>query len=240
MSVIVPAILPKSHEDLLDKLSQLRGLTRAVQIDAVDATFAAPAPASWPYSEKGISLKEVLAEGLPHPDRMQYEVDLMCAHPEEVIGAWITAGATRITLHAESTPYLTKVLQEIQTKYGHDKDFAPDLLSIGLALNVNSELALIEPYIAQIDYVQFMGIARIGRQGEPFDTRVLQKIRSFRQKHPQIPIQVDGGVSLASAPELMRASVDRLIVGSALWKSQDLHEQFVQFNQLSQTYGTYE
>jgi ribulose-phosphate 3-epimerase len=108
-----------------------------------------------------------------------------------------------------------------------------------LAINIQSDLALIEPYINSADYVQFMGIETIGKQGEPFDARVLQKIRTFKEKHPKMPLQVDGGVSFETAPRLLAAGVQRLIVGSAFWESPNLPETFKKMSALTEEYGTY-
>src|SRR6185437_12060256 len=122
-------------------------------------------------------------------------IDLMVRDPEAVIGSWIELGASRITVHFESTNYPAKIIDDFKTKYGHDRDFAPDLLSFGFAIGAETDPAVLEPFIDEMDYVQFMGIKRIGRQGEPFDKNVIARINAFRKKHPGMEIQVDGGVS---------------------------------------------
>jgi ribulose-phosphate 3-epimerase len=239
MSVIIPAILPTSRKDLEEKLAQLEGLVDAVQVDVVDGRFVSPA--SWPYSNGTDIFAQSTAEGamLPHVGQMEFEIDLMVSDPENVTGLWIAAGANRLTLHAESTTYLSRAIKDMGLKYGHSKDFAAGLLSMGLALNIESDLSLIEQYISSIDYVQFMGIATIGRQGEPFDTRVLRKISAFKRRHPKVQVQVDGGVSLVTAPALLSAGVDRLIVGSALWKAPHLADELKKFSELVEQYGIY-
>jgi ribulose-phosphate 3-epimerase len=237
MSVIVPAILTKSREDLDAKLAQLAGLSENVQVDVIDGRFSEEA--SWPYTEK--DPKKIFLEGemLPYVDQLTYEIDLMVSNPEEVTGAWLAAGATRLTIHVESTKYLQKAITELQTKYGHAKDFVPGLLSVGLAINITTDMAILDPFISSVDYIQFMGIATIGKQAQPFDDKVLRKITQFRQKHSDIAIQVDGGVSLKTAPALLSAGVDRLIVGSALWNAPDLAAEFHAFEELVHEYGVY-
>ncbi len=239
MGVIVPAILPISEADIYEKLGQLTGVTDRVQLDVVDGRFSEPS--TWPYTDTWEVFEKDVRAGktLPHLGEFQFEIDLMVAHPEAVIDTWIAAGANRITIHAESTSRLSQTLTEVKKSHGHDKDFAPDLLSLGLALNVESELALIEPYLPLIDYVQFMGIAHIGRQGEPFDPRVLRKIATFRKAHPKLSLQVDGGVSLKTAPDLLNAGVNRLIVGSDLWKASNVAEEFIKLEGLAEQHGWY-
>ncbi|MBU0750213.1 hypothetical protein KKH15_01720 [Patescibacteria group bacterium] len=236
MSVIVPAILSSSREDIEGKLAQLSKLTvDSVQIDVVDGVFAPST--TWPYSEEETSLD--VGETFPYLGQISYEVDLMVQNPEKVIASWISAGASKITIHAKSTNYIGALLKNIRTTYGHDKDFAPDLLSIGIALDINADIAILDPFIDQIEYVQFMGIADIGVQGEPFDSRVLDKVRMWKRRNPSIPIQVDGGVSLMTASALLDAGVSKLIVGSALWRAPHLDVELRKFTLLAEEHGIY-
>lgn len=236
MAVIIPAILPRSRDDLADKLLRLEGIVREVQIDIVDGKFAMPA--SWPYLNPGEPAHDT-RDPLPFLGSLRFEMDLMTEMPEDQIARWVNAGAHRITLHAESTRRLPQLLEEFRTEYGHDKSFAPGLLSLGLAINLHTDISLIEPYLDECDYVQFMGIAEIGKQGEPFDKSVIMKIATFRKKYPDMPIQVDGGVSLETAPALLSAGVSRLIVGSDLWHARNLKAEYAQFLELTTRYGLY-
>ena len=239
MGIIVPAIIPTSKEDLTEKLAQLSGLAEEVQVDIVDGVYAKPA--SWPYTEDAAKPARMLAEGemLPHAGEFKLEIDLMSADPESSAGTWIGLGATRLTLHAESTRFLPRFIERARSLYGHDAGFASDLLSLGLAIGTQTDLALIEPYLSKIDYVQFMGVRTIGHQGEPFAPGVLSRIQAFRKKYPTVPVQVDGGVTLENAPKLLQAGVSRLVVGSALWKAPDLKERYRAFEQLTEQYGIY-
>jgi len=238
MQFIVPAILPTTAEDLSGKLSRLHGISTDVQIDIVDGRYVSPA--TWPYTSAALK-----NDGLPESDAFahlgafRFEVDLMVQNPEEVVGSWIRAGASRITIHAETTKNLAQLVDDFDTKYGHDKDFTPDLLAFGLSLNINTPTTLIEPYLDRADYVQFMGITEIGKQGQEFNAGVVAKIASFHKRYPEMCIQVDGGVSLTTAPELIGAGVSRLVVGSALWKDGSAKEQMKKFTELAQVHGLY-
>lgn len=242
MGSIVPAILCTSRSELEQKLTRILRVPEvdAVQIDVVDGKFAAPA--TWPYVGDHASFADLASSGalLPHVGRARLEVDLMTYAPEETIGAWIAAGVSRITVHAEGTTQLARLISEFQVRYGHDKDFAPDLLSLGLAIGLETDVALIEPFLSKIDYVQFMGIAKIGRQGQPFDSRVIARIRTFRAKHPDVTIQIDGGVTEATAPLLFAAGADRLIVGHTLLEAKNMRETFLNLSKLTEKYGRYE
>lgn len=240
MGIIVPAVIPTSRLDLEEKLSQLSGLCEDVQIDIVDGVFAGPA--SWPYVTDAAEPTHMLNDGelLPKAGEFRLEIDLMSADPESVAGIWIGLGASRLTVHSESTRYIPRFLSSTHGTYGHDAEFTPGLLALGLSIGIETDLALIEPHLKKIDYVQFMGIKKIGHQGESFDTRVFAKIRAFRSRYPTIEIQVDGGVTLENAAKLLEAGVKRLVVGSALWKAPDLAARYREFDELTQRHGLYE
>lgn len=237
MSIVVPAVLPSSRQDLEEKLAlfaKIPSVSR-VQIDVVDGKFAAPA--SWPYTAP-LELRDASMRGdlLPCVDRIAYEIDLMCLDAERASEAWVALGASRLTFHAESAIDLTQFLSSVCERYGHGF-LSCDLISIGLAINIASDLSLIEPYLDRIDYVQFMGIAKIGKQGQLFDRRTLEKVRLFRKRHPDIPVQVDGGVSLEVARELVALGVSDLVVGSAILRAADPAAEVEKFESLKSSYG---
>src|SRR3989344_2007186 len=231
MSIIVPAVLPSSHADIEEKLALIARIPSVsrVQIDVVDGKFAGPA--SWPYTTLK-ELRDMVERGemLPYLDRFAYEIDLMCIDAEHVAEAWLAIGASRLTFHAESTTDLLRLLASARRRYG-------DFVSFGVALNLKSDLALIEQSIGEIEYVQFMGIARIGRQGQPFDRRVLEKVRVLHLRHPEVKIQVDGGVSLDNAQRLIALGVSNLVVGSALLSARDPAAALALFEALQGPYG---
>ena len=235
---IVPAILPASREDLEAKLARFKGLAQSVQIDVVDGRFAEPA--SWPYASGADELARSAAAGgtLPHASDFKFEADLMVANPEEVIGSWIALGASRITVHLESALHAPKLVSDFNAKYGHERGFAPDLLALGFAIGMNTDPMLLEPFLGDLDYVQFMGIDRIGAQSQPFDAKVIDRVKAFKKLHPDTEVQVDGGVTKETAPALLAAGVDRLIVGHAL-NVPDPKAEFAALNALTEEYGLY-
>ena len=233
MGVVIPAVLTDSSETLKEQLQKVAGLTDRVQIDVVDGKFASPA--TWPYSEShSLTEDELLSYG-----SFQYEVDLMVQDPMSVAPLWVEAGANRLTIHTESIDDFALLNKTLREQLGYEKGFAPQLLSIGLALEMKTDLHVVEEHLATIDYVQFMGIEKVGVQGQPFDERVYERIEHFRKHYPHVPIQVDGGVSLENAPKLLSLGVSRLVIGSRLWNSENLRETFHAFDQLKEQYGTF-
>ncbi|MES2668190.1 MAG: hypothetical protein V4644_00650 [Patescibacteria group bacterium] len=240
MGIIVPAIIPASRQDLEDKLALLSGLAKEVQVDIVDGVYAGPA--SWPYAEDVAEPSRMLAEGemLPHAGEFGYEIDLMSGDPESSAGTWIGLGASRLTVHVESTRFVPRFLKHTKVAYGHDTEFSAGLLSVGLAIGSETDIAVLEPFLEDIDYVQFMGIRTIGHQGEPFSQAVLPRIIAFKKKHPDMPVTVDGGITREIAPKLLEAGVSRLIVGSAIWKAPDPLAALRDLHKLTEMHGIYE
>jgi len=238
MSLVVPAVLPSSKADLTEKLNLFAAIPKIsrVQIDVVDGKFAAPA--SWPYTAPE-ELERMVKEGatLPHLESITYEIDLMCADTVSAAGAWIALGATRLTLHAESATDLSGLLATLRQRYGGGTARVPGLLTLGLALNVASSPALIEPYVQEVEYIQYMGIARIGQQGQPLDERVYEKIRSFRTRHPETPLQVDGGITLDKAKKLVALGAASLVIGSGILKASDPIATVAAFEELETPFG---
>lgn len=237
MATIVPAILEATGEGVAQRLLHVKDFATETQIDIVDGSFASPA--TWPYQE-GLMTQAGVLGLLPHSENLSIELDLMIDDPERSLVTWMGIGARRILLHLESTTQMKAILSHLRRDYGHDKGFMSDALAVGIALQQETKLELLEPYLDAIDYVQFMGIKRIGVQGQPFAPEVLNKIHIFRSKHPDMPVQVDGGVTLEVAPELLSLGVSRLIVGSGIWKTEHPARAFGQYQALVQQFGLYE
>lgn len=240
MQLVTPAILPKSFVELSEKISAIKPHVHKVQLDVCDGNYVGNT--TWPYTGAGPSVEEMLRRGevLPEADTIHYGIDLMVANPDEVVGDFINLGATRVVIHFKSTKDFKKTIQLITEKYGYDKEFAPDLLSVGMAVPIDLELTEYAPYIQYVDFIQFMGIVDIGKQGQKFDPRVVDRIRNFHKRYPDVCIHVDGGVSLESAPALLSAGADRLAVGSALFKTPNIGHTIKEFEKLSEHYGVYE
>jgi len=238
MGLVTPAVLPSSRIELEEKLALFARIPKVsrIQIDVVDGKFATPA--SWPYTAPK-ELEAMAQKGvmLPRLDSIEYEIDLMCLDAERAAALWLSRGATRLIFHAEAATDLPRLLISARKRFGAGDGFASGLISYGLALNVATDLALLEPCLGEIEFVQFMGIARIGRQGQPFDTRAVKKIREFHSRHPNVPVQIDGGVTLANARELIALGVTNLVIGSGILKANSPAETFAAFEALESPYG---
>lgn len=210
MAEIIPAIMPQNYDDLDEKMSLFVGVVPMVQLDIMDGKFV-PAR-TWPYP-RDTHFDAILAEeeGMPSWENIDFEADLMIKDPELWVPKWVTAGARRIIVHVEGMTDFEKI-----------RDAVPEgMIELGLAINTTTPLSAIEPYLDRVDFVQCMGIARIGFQGEPFDERVLDHVRAIRALRPDMPISIDGSVNFDTASALVDAGATRLVSGSAILEADD-------------------
>lgn len=207
---IIPAILVNDFEALSDDIELVRGFAKTVQIDVCDGQFVPNA--TWPYRKHDDNFENIVneAEGMPGWQDLNFEIDLMANNPDDKVENWVQAGASRIILHAEVKGDLAGAVKSLEGR-----------VEVGLALNQETPVEAITPYRESIQFVQLMGIDRIGFQHQPFDEKVIGKIREVRLKYPGLPVSIDGGVSLENAQTLMSAGADRLVVGSAIFSAEN-------------------
>ncbi len=209
MAQIIPAIIGKNFREITSKIAQVEGLVDWVQIDVTDGHFASPE--TWGTAD---DLALV-------PGKVKIEVHLMIEEPETELAGWL-AGADRLIVHYEASDRLRQIFGAVAGR--------PNQL--GLALLWPTSLSVLEAYRENLKLVQLMSIAAIGQHGQPLVAGIEEKIKSLRQQFPDVTISIDGGVTLANAPALLAAGADRLVVGSALWESEDVAATIKQFQNL--------
>jgi ribulose-phosphate 3-epimerase len=219
MTEVIPAIMPRDHRELEDYARQFRGLVKSIQIDVMDGVFV-PAK-SWPYAGYRQGFDDLVSEkeGFPLWKELDYEADLMIANPEEEAPKWLNTGVKRIIFHIESI----KDPNAFFAQEAIADEVRRSFIEIGIALNIDTPNDVLYPILDahHADFVQFMGIAKIGYQGEVFDERVLPKIARLRERYPELIMSIDGGVNIKTAGELVKAGINRLVSGSAVLKSED-------------------
>ena len=234
---IIPAVMPHHYEDLGEHLNRVTGLVDMVQIDIMDGHFVKGT--TWPYKSGTVTPDEHFEhilhedEGLPSWQEFDFEIDLMVNKPENIWQQWVSAGARRIVIHQESTEKMAEIIAEFREQFPKQDEHGLFDVELGIAQNITTPIETLAPFLDDVDFVQLMGIAEIGKQGEPFDERVLPKIEALRQVAPHVVISVDGGVSHESARALILAGVNRLVVGSALFESEDLVDSLEVFKHLA-------
>ncbi len=204
--------------ELEDKINLVKDFVKTVQIDVCDGQFTPDA--TWPYRKEDVTFARILKEeeGLPGWEKVNFEIDLMVNNPEEVVDDWVQAGATRIILHAEAKGDLNSAIEKLA-----------DRMEIALALNIVTPISVIDTFAQKIQGVQLMGIDEIGFQGQAFDGKVIDRVKEVHGKYPELPISIDGGVSLENAKLLFDAGATRLVVGSGIFSADNYLEALQKF-----------
>lgn len=143
------------------------------------------------------------------------DVHLMIQDPDKYITAFADAGADILTVHAEVLPHLHRTLQVIRS--GN--------LKAGVSLNPASPLKNIEQVLGEVDLVLLMTV-NPGFGGQKFIRGVLPKISELRkivtEKGYSLDIEVDGGITTATAGEAVAAGANVLVAGTAVFGSKDI------------------
>jgi ribulose-phosphate 3-epimerase len=150
---------------------------------------------------------DVVAAIKPHASK-PLDVHLMISPVDPYIDAFIKAGADIITFHPEAGPHPHRTVQAIKAAGA----------KAGLSLNPGTPVSVLEPLIGDIDLVLVMSV-NPGFGGQKFIRSQLDKIRTIRalidQSGRNIALEVDGGVSRETAPDIIAAGATMLVAGTA-------------------------
>jgi len=142
------------------------------------------------------------------------DVHLMIVSPEKYIQAFRDAGADILTVHVEACTHLHRTVQEIKNAG----------MKAGVSLNPHTPVQMLENVIADIDLVLVMSV-NPGFGGQSFiqsTYRKLELLAELKQfDNPDLIIEVDGGVTLENAPELVKAGVNALVAGNTVFASKN-------------------
>jgi len=196
MIKIYPGITttPEEFEQMLKKL-QPTGET--LQVDIADGVFV-------PSILGGI-------EGVANHPEVIFQVHLMVEKPENYLGRLINLpNVESIIFHIESSSQPMGIIDTIHQ--GGKK--------VGVALNPETGIEAVEPLVGHVDFVQFMTV-HPGGYGAAFQLAVLDKVENFHTLHPEMPIEVDGGMNQSTIPLAVKAGATMIESGSYVANSED-------------------
>ncbi|CAH57767.1 ribulose-phosphate 3-epimerase [Ehrlichia ruminantium] len=185
-----------------------------IHVDVMDGSFVS-----------NITIGPVVISAIRQYTKIPFDVHLMINASSNYIENFVDAGADIITIHAESEVHLDGVIKKIKA-YGK---------SAGISLVPTSHHNILEYIICDLDLVLVMTV-NPGFGGQRFITSQLNKISSIRniiQKYSlNTKIAVDGGVNIENAKDIIDAGADILVIGSALFKSNNMSEYIKQLKSL--------
>ena len=143
-----------------------------------------------------------------------FDVHLMIEHPERYLAEFKKAGADYLTVHYETGYHIHRTLTSIKALG----------MKAGLAINPHTPVSVIADIISEIDLLLIMSI-NPGFGGQQFLPLTYNKIRQAKElinrAGTNTLIEVDGGVTLENAAEIVAAGVDVLVAGNTVFASQD-------------------
>lgn len=138
------------------------------------------------------------------------DVHLMIVQPEKYIQEVKDAGAYLMNVHYEVSPHLHRTVGAIHAAG----------MKAGVTLNPHTPVSVLEDIIMDLDLVLLMSV-NPGFGGQKFIPNSLKKIAELKEmilkRNLPTLIEVDGGVSITNAKELLDAGADVLVAGSAVF-----------------------
>lgn len=145
------------------------------------------------------------------------DVHLMINNPQKLVKLFLQAGSDILTIHIEAKGNLEKAIGLI--KKGKKK--------AGIAINPETQLLVIEESLNEVDMVTVMSV-HPGFAGQIFIPAVIPKIKELKdlitKRNLKVEIEVDGGIDITTAPEVIRAGADILASGMGIFGSKNIKE----------------
>jgi len=143
-----------------------------------------------------------------------FDVHLMILEPEKYVDEFKDAGADSLTVHLEACLHLHRNIQQIKSLG----------MNAGVAINPATPVFLLQDIIKDIDLALVMSV-NPGFGGQSFIPQSIQKIKELRalinNSGSSAKIEVDGGISLENAGEIIKAGADILVTGSAVFSAEN-------------------
>jgi ribulose-phosphate 3-epimerase len=172
-------------------------------LDIMDGVFV-------PNISFGIPVVEAVKKLAKKP----LDVHLMIVQPERYIETFKNAGADWLNVHYEASPHLHRTIESIHN-FG---------MKAGVTLNPHTPVHLLDEIISLVDMVLLMSV-NPGFGGQSFIPSTLDKVKRLKElilkKNSHAIIEVDGGVDISNAANLVKAGADVLVAGSYIFKSQN-------------------
>lgn len=220
MIQIAPSILSADFSKISDavKIAEESGAD-VIHVDVMDGHFV-----------PNLTFGPQLVASLREKTSLPLDVHLMVDNPRSFIPLFAKAGADWISVHVEASVHLHKDITLIKE---YDK-------KAGLALNPATPLPLMNEILEELDFVLLMTV-NPGWGGQEFIRSCHSKISQLRswirEQKLEIPIQIDGGVSLSNMEELIKDGADILVVGSAVFGEKNPREAITKMKKLAEKTG---
>jgi len=204
MKIIAPSMLSSDFGRLIDEIELInKSNADWFHLDVMDGVFV-------PNITFGSPVLDIFKNYAKKP----LDIHLMIVNPENYIDKFSSYNPDIITIHKEAVNDISAVLKKIKNLN----------IKAGLAINPDTPIKHLEPYINEIDMVCLMGVFP-GFSGQKFINKTNSRLRDLKNliesKKSKVLIQIDGGVDLSNVKELSRLGADILVSGSCIFKSKN-------------------
>jgi ribulose-phosphate 3-epimerase len=201
---LAPSILSADFARLADQIqAATEGGASVMHLDVMDGHFV-----------PNLTIGPPVVASIRKHTNLPLDCHLMIEHPDEFIPAFVDAGANWISVHQEATRHLNRTLELIRS-HG---------LNVGVVLNPATPVEMLTEVLDLVDYVLVMSV-NPGFGGQKFIRGALHKIASLARirqaRGLDYRIEVDGGVSLETVGDVVRAGAEILVAGNAVFGKGD-------------------
>ena len=198
---ISPSILSADFSILGNEIKRLqKAKADLIHVDVMDGHFV-----------PNLTIGPPVIKELKKHSKIPFDVHLMISPVHRYIKDYALAGADIITIHPEATKNVgasINLIKKLKKK-------------VGLSLNPNSKIGIINKYLANIDLVLIMSV-HPGFGGQKFIPKVLEKIKKLKklkdQRKLKFDIEVDGGINFSNSKIVKDAGANILVSGTTVFK----------------------
>jgi ribulose-phosphate 3-epimerase len=204
MSIIAPSMLSANFLNLEADIEMINNSEADwFHLDVMDGRFV-----------PNITFGMPIIAHMKKKAKKTFDVHLMIVEPEKYFEDFAKAGADILSVHLEASPHLHRNLQVIKSLG----------MKAGVAINPHTPVSLLEDTINDTDVVCMMSV-NPGFGGQKFIANTIRKIQELKAiitaRGASTLIEIDGGVTLDNAQELLRAGADVLVAGNTVFSSPD-------------------
>lgn len=194
---VFPSVMVKNQKELNQMLKNLHSVAKYLHLDVADGKFVPNTSLWFPFTLS---------------PKFKYIAHLMVKDPEK----WIAKHGKKMEfciVQAE-TVAVSDYLKKMKSRKR----------KVAFALNPETQIKIIKPYLNDIDYVLILTV-HPGFYGAKYLRAPLKKIKEIKKINPRVKIIVDGGMNPTTAKDAAKAGADYVISGSFITKAEQPKER---------------